>query len=170
MQIFAIYSLLNDQFIGKDNDLLIKDKNDLQHFKEETFNRTLIMGRKTVESLPKKLKNRTIIMLTTNPLYIHHSNLDMHADFVVRSPHEAIKLAYDLGVSKLYIAGGASIYDTFSSILDGIIETNFYKSDFDHNQDNLISLPTSIIDWKKRDFTFRDCKDLRSCTVNYFIK
>ncbi len=169
MRIFAIYSVLNDKIIGHNNDLIVKDRNDLKHFKSETFGKTLIMGRKTIESLPKKLDDRTIIMLSTNPDYINSTCVKMNTNFIVRSPHEAIKLAYSLGIQNLYIAGGSSVYNIFSNLIDEIIETKFYQDNFDYTQKNLVYLPESIIELKNK-FSLVKSKDLKSCTVNYFIK
>ena len=52
--------------IGKDNDLLIHLPGDLKYFKKMTTGKTVIMGRKTLESLPggKPLPNRRNIILT----------------------------------------------------------------------------------------------------------
>ncbi|MBO5758724.1 MAG: dihydrofolate reductase, partial [Rikenellaceae bacterium] len=51
--------------IGRDNQLLYHLPNDLKHFKELTTGHTIIMGRKTFESLPKgALPNRRNIVLS----------------------------------------------------------------------------------------------------------
>ena len=54
--------------IGKDNGLLFHISKDMKFFKEHTTGNTIIMGRKTLESLPgsKPLPNRTNIVLTRN--------------------------------------------------------------------------------------------------------
>ena len=52
--------------IGYQNDLLFYLPNDLKHFKELTTNHTVLMGRKTYESLPKgALPNRRNIVLSS---------------------------------------------------------------------------------------------------------
>ena len=50
--------------IGKNNDLLCRISEDLKRFKRLTKNKKIIMGRKTFESLPFVLNNRTHIVLT----------------------------------------------------------------------------------------------------------
>ena len=55
--------------IGKDNKLLWKIPDDLKRFKELTINHTIIMGRKTFESLGRVLPNRYHIVLTRDPNY-----------------------------------------------------------------------------------------------------
>ena len=61
--------------IGKNNELGYKNQllwnlpNDLKYFKEKTQNKVIIMGRKTFESLPKRLPNRKHIIITRNKNY-----------------------------------------------------------------------------------------------------
>ena len=54
--------------IGKDNQLLWHISDDLKRFKALTTGHSVIMGRKTFESLPKKpLPNRQNIVITSSP-------------------------------------------------------------------------------------------------------
>lgn len=71
LDINAIVSIDEDWGIGKDNDLLVYNKDDLKYFKQLTERHTVIMGRKTLESLPAKkaLPNRTNIVLSRDPNY-----------------------------------------------------------------------------------------------------
>ena len=55
--------------IGKDNKLLWKIPDDMKRFKEITTGHTVIMGRKTFESIGKVLPNRLNIILTRDPNY-----------------------------------------------------------------------------------------------------
>ena len=57
--------------IGSKNDLLIRIPNDHKHFREETTGKVVVLGRKTLETFPQglPLKNRTNIILSTNPQY-----------------------------------------------------------------------------------------------------
>ena len=55
--------------IGKDNKLLCKIPDDMKRFKEITTGHTVIMGRKTFESIGKVLPNRLNIILTRDPSY-----------------------------------------------------------------------------------------------------
>ena len=55
--------------IGKDNKLLWKIPDDIKRFKELTTGHTIIMGRKTFESIGKVLPNRLNIVLTRDPNY-----------------------------------------------------------------------------------------------------
>ena len=57
--------------IGKDNKLLVRIPADMKFFRESTTGKVVVMGRKTLESFPNglPLKNRTNIVLTSNPSY-----------------------------------------------------------------------------------------------------
>lgn len=62
-----IVAVAENGAIGKDNDLIWYLSNDLKRFKALTTGHTIIMGRKTFESLPKgALPNRTNVVLTKN--------------------------------------------------------------------------------------------------------
>lgn len=55
--------------VGKDGDLCFKIKEDLQRFKTITQGKSILMGRKTLESLNRLLPSRHHIILTTNENY-----------------------------------------------------------------------------------------------------
>lgn len=88
--------------LGKDNDLLWHIREDLQRFKDLTCGHAIIMGRKTFESLPKALPNRTNIIITRNN--------DYQATGIVccSSLEEALDLAKD--DPQPFIIGGGQIY------------------------------------------------------------
>ena len=56
--------------IGKENKLIWHLSDDLKHFKNLTKDHHVIMGRKTFESMPKALPNRTNIVITRNSDYV----------------------------------------------------------------------------------------------------
>ena len=57
----AIIAVNNLGYIGKDNKLLWRNKQDLQHFKKLTLNQTCLVGWRTYQELPP-LKDRTIVV------------------------------------------------------------------------------------------------------------
>ncbi len=85
--------------IGRDNDLPWRIREDLQHFKQLTLGHTLVMGRKTYDSIGRPLPGRRTVVVTRQP--------DWSADGVdvVHTLEEALK--YD---GDLYVAGGGQIY------------------------------------------------------------
>ena len=86
--------------LGKDNKLLCNLPKDLKRFKEATLNQVVIMGRKTFESLPKMLPNRTHIILSREKTF------QKEGCIVVSSIKEAIKEAHKQDQSPFVIGGG----------------------------------------------------------------
>ena len=62
-----IVAKAKNNIIGKDNKMLWKLPDDLKRFKERTTGHTIIMGRKTFESLGGILPDRMHIILSRNP-------------------------------------------------------------------------------------------------------
>ncbi len=92
--------------IGQNNNLLAYISKDLKRFKALTSRHTIIMGRKTFESLPNgALPNRRNIVITRN------TELKFEGVEVANSPEEAMKLCKDDG--EVFIIGGATIYEAF---------------------------------------------------------
>ncbi|WP_244915939.1 dihydrofolate reductase [Maribacter polysiphoniae] len=90
--------------LGKDNDLLWHLPDDFKRFKQLTTGHFIIMGRKTFESFPKPLPNRTHIIITRDKNYTV-----VHEDCIVaHSLEDAIKLTD--GDDHPFIIGGGEIY------------------------------------------------------------
>jgi dihydrofolate reductase len=88
--------------IGKQNALPWRLRNDLKHFRECTQGKTVIMGRKTHESIGRVLPNRRNIIITRNATF-SASGCD-----VVSSIEDAFALcALD---DEVFVIGGAEIY------------------------------------------------------------
>ena len=92
--------------LGKDNDLIWHFKEDMKFFKNTTMNHTVIMGRKTFESLPKALPNRTNVVITSNKDY------QVDGVIVLSSFEEALEYIKNED-DECFIIGGASIYKMF---------------------------------------------------------
>ena len=69
MSISIIAAIGKNNELGKNNDLVWHFKDDMKFFKEATTGNTVIMGRKTFESLPKALPNRRNIVISSNKDY-----------------------------------------------------------------------------------------------------
>lgn len=65
MIISHLVAVSNNKVIGKDNDLPWKLKRDLLHFKNYTVGKTILMGRKTFESIGRPLPNRNNFIVST---------------------------------------------------------------------------------------------------------
>ncbi|MFB6722005.1 dihydrofolate reductase [Kribbella sp. NPDC056345] len=99
MSIILIAAVGANGVIGRDNDLPWRIREDLQHFKQLTLGHTLVMGRKTYDSIGRPLPGRRTVVVTRQP--------DWAADGVqvVHTLEEALKEGGDL-----YVAGGGEIY------------------------------------------------------------
>lgn len=113
MSISMIAAVGKNLELGKNNDLIWHFKEDMKFFKETTTGHTVIMGRKTFESLPKALPYRQNIVITTNKDYVADGAT------VVTSIDEAIKIANE----DIFIIGGGIIYKEFLPLSDKLYLT-----------------------------------------------
>jgi dihydrofolate reductase len=88
--------------LGKDQDLVWHLPDDFKRFKELTTGHHIIMGRKTFETFPKPLPNRTHVVITNKKDY------HPEAAIVVHSMEEAIEVAKD--DPQPFVIGGGEIY------------------------------------------------------------
>ena len=75
----AIVAMSANRVIGKDNQLPWHLPADLRHFKELTLGKTIVMGRKTYESIGKLLPGRKNVILTHNKDYQVEGAVIIHA-------------------------------------------------------------------------------------------
>ncbi|NRD21314.1 dihydrofolate reductase [Winogradskyella eckloniae] len=106
--------------IGKDNKLIWHLSDDLKHFKALTNGHHIIMGRKTFESFPKPLPNRTHIVITRQKDYQVPDGI-----ITVNSLEDALDAArFD---TQPFIIGGGEIYKQAMSIADKIEITRVHS-------------------------------------------
>ena len=101
--------------LGKDNTLIWRFKEDMKFFKENTIGNPIIMGRKTLESLPKLLPGREHIVLTK-------SNIDIEGVQVFHSKEEVLEYVSKMDQT-FNVIGGASIYEQFIENVDSMLLT-----------------------------------------------
>lgn len=100
-----IVAKAKNNIIGKENKLIWNLPADLKHFKELTTGHTIIMGRKTFESLGRVLPNRKHIVFSQNPDFkVHDENVQ-----VVHSMLEIQE--YIENEEENFVIGGAMIYN-----------------------------------------------------------
>ncbi len=103
-RISIIVAIAKLNAIGQNNDLLAYIPNDLKRFKALTTSYTIIMGRKTFDSLPNgALPNRRNIVISRN------TDLKIEDVEVVSSPEAALALCEN--ETEVFIIGGATIYE-----------------------------------------------------------
>lgn len=100
-----IVATANNNIIGGDNKLLWHISEDLKRFKEITSGNTIIMGRKTFESLPGILPNRKHIVITRD------KNFNVYSDMVeiIHNLDDVIS-KYENSNEEAFIIGGGEIY------------------------------------------------------------
>ena len=121
-RITIIAAAASNDALGKDNKLIWHLSKDLQHFKSLTNGHAVIMGRKTFESMPRALPNRTNIVIT------RQSDYQAENIIVTSSLSEALTLAKD--DPRPFIIGGGEIYIEAMNIADEIEFTRVH-ADFD---------------------------------------
>ena len=90
--------------IGHNGDLIFHIKDDMDFFKDTTSDHTVVMGRRTWESMPGKLKNHKNFVVT-------HQNLE-GPDEIIRDIDDFIT-KHKNTPEEIFIIGGASVYEKF---------------------------------------------------------
>jgi dihydrofolate reductase len=113
----AIVAVDNEWGIGRANQLLFRQKQDMAHFKEQTKNATVVMGYNTFMSLPnqKPLQGRRNIVFTSKTL-----SKDTGVETVANNQQLRSKLAKDENV---FLIGGAMLYQSLLPFCEQAIVT-----------------------------------------------
>ena len=105
--------------IGKDGGLLASLPTDMKYFKEHTMGKVVVMGRRTLESLPGKrgLPKRINIVLTTDP--------DYEADRceIVHSEEELFEKLSGYDPEDVMLIGGGAMYSKYYKLCDRLYVT-----------------------------------------------
>lgn len=107
--------------LGKDNQLLWHLPEDFKRFKTLTSGHYIIMGRKTFESFPKPLPNRTHIIITRQPNYQAPEGC-----IVVTSLEKAMELCPKN--EEAFVIGGGEIYQQALGVVDKIDVTRVHTT------------------------------------------
>jgi len=118
--ITLIAACSKNRVIGKDNKLIWHVPGDLKRFKELTSGHTVLMGRKTFESIGKPLPNRRNIILTRNPDFKPEGCL------VYSNLSEVLELYHN----DLFVIGGEEIYTQTIGYAD-YIELTLINKEYD---------------------------------------
>ncbi|MBL7717760.1 MAG: dihydrofolate reductase [Flavipsychrobacter sp.] len=118
MIISAIVAVSENNAIGKDNTLPWHLPEDLKFFKRTTLGKPMLMGRKTLESLPGLLKNRLHIVVSGQ------QDLQVPAGvIVVNTIDEGINKMKETGSEEGFIIGGGQLFACTMGLLDRIYIT-----------------------------------------------
>lgn len=107
--------------LGKDNQLLWHLPEDFKRFKTLTSGHYIVMGRKTFESFPKPLPNRTHIIITRQPNYQAPEGC-----IVVSSLEKAMELCP--ANEEAFVIGGGEIYKQALDVVDKIDVTRVHTT------------------------------------------
>ena len=128
--------------IGKDNDLLISIPEDMKYFRKVTAGKTLIYGRKTLESFPgqKPLPKRRNIVITRNATY------GGNGAEVVNSVDEACLAVKDEDPDNVFVIGGGAIYSqmlpfctrAYVTAIDKVFDADTFFPDLDSDPEWVI--------------------------------
>jgi dihydrofolate reductase len=119
-KISIIVAIAENYAIGKDNQLLWHLSEDLKRFKRITSGNTIIMGRNTYLSLPKRpLPNRTNVVISDIPEE-HFEGAE-----TVGSIEESMK--YCSAENECFIIGGGSIYKQFMPMANKLYITKVHR-------------------------------------------
>lgn len=120
----AILSADRNWGIGNGNKLLVSIPSDMKFFRQTTTGKVVVMGRKTLESFPngQPLKNRTNIVLTSNPDY------KVKDAVIVHSEEELLKTLEQYDSEEIYIIGGESIYRMMLPYCDTVFVTKIDRA------------------------------------------
>lgn len=118
--------------IGRDGGLLASIPTDMKYFREHTTGKVVVMGRKTLESMPGRrgLPKRINYVLTTDPGY------EAERCTVVNSEDELWEELSQYDPDDVFLIGGATLYNRFYRMCDKLFVT---KLDADLNADTFIT-------------------------------
>ena len=115
MSIAILVAMAKNGTIGIDNALPWRCPEDLKRFKELTMGHSMIMGRKTFDSIGRALPGRTTIVVTRN------ANLRIEGCLIAHSLHQALKMCEK--DAQVFIVGGAEIYAQSLGLADTLYIT-----------------------------------------------
>jgi len=116
--ISIIAAISENGVIGHKNSIPWHLPDDFKHFKEKTTGHTIVMGRKTHESIGRALPRRTNIILTNQTKYVKNCIL-MH------SLEKVLEYAKD---KEVFIIGGANVYRQFLPYADKMYLTRIHAN------------------------------------------
>lgn len=141
-----IVAVAKDWGIGKDGQMLTRNKEDMKFFRETTTGHVVIMGRKTLESFPngKPLSNRDNIVITKDQSFAREGA------YIVHSIEEAVEKAQECakGEKVIFVIGGESIYRQMLSYCDTAYVTKMNQV---YPADNYFPDLDELPEWKLQE-------------------
>jgi dihydrofolate reductase len=121
MKVSLVVAASDNHMIGKDNQLLWHLPKDMKFFKETTWAMPVIMGRKTFESLGKRVLPGRLNIILTKQTGLQYDHTE-----VVGSLEEAIAFAAKEQYAEVFVIGGGQIYQEAMPMADTIYMTRVH--------------------------------------------
>lgn len=158
--ITLIAAMDKNRGIGKNNALPWSMSSELRHFRLMTLHRTVVMGRKTFESIGKPLPDRRNIIISKNPSF------KVEGALVVSSIEELFEVTQP--DERLFVIGGEAIYKEMLahakylvlSLIDADIEADAHFPEYDDGSFKFIY----------RLNADRDPRDQYNYSVVYYVR
>lgn len=148
--------------IGLNGNLLYNIPQDMEYFKSKTVGKTVIMGRKTYQSLRiKPLPNRRNIVLS--------KSMDISNIEVCKSKQDILNLISDIPTNDVYIIGGSDVYKSFidivqtayvTKIYDTSLADTFFPINFDTSPNWILSEKSRIYSHNGLKYSFNVYKNI----------
>lgn len=148
--LIIIAAIGKNRELGKNNDLIWKFKEDLTFFRKTTNGHFIVMGRKTLESLPRRLENRRYIIITRNPVPV--------ADMLSFNDIPSFLKFAQTTAEDIYVIGGAAIYGELLPYAGKVILTHI-----DASADADVFFP----EFNKKDFNSKTIAAHNENGINY---
>ena len=136
-EVIHIVAVDENMGIGKDGKLLYSIPNDLKYFRDTTLGHSLLCGRKTYESFPKLLDRRIVQCITRNGGGSSYGTL-------IDGLYDAEHNSHLLNTDKIFIVGGASLYEQTADIVDTLLITEI-KSNSSKEADTFYTIPKGFV-------------------------
>lgn len=159
-----IVAVARDWGIGNKGGLLFNAPEDMEFFKNSTLNKVVVMGRKTLLSLPggNPLKNRTNIVMT--------SDVDFKKEgcIIINSTEALFEELKRYNSDDVFLIGGGKMYnelypycsEAYITKFDAILEADTYLHNFDEDKDWLLTYASEIHEHDGLKFIFNTYKNL----------
>ena len=159
-----IVAVARDWGIGDKGELLFNAPEDMEFFKNSTLNKVVVMGRKTLLSLPggNPLKNRINIVMT--------SDVDFKKEdcIIVNSTEALFEELKKYNSDDVFLIGGGILYnelypycsEAYITKFDAILEADTYLHNFDEDKDWLLTYASEIHEHDGLKFIFNTYKNL----------
>ena len=139
LKLYMIVAVCDDLGIGKNGQLPWHVPEDLAWFKKTTLGHTVVMGRKTYQSIGKPLPSRTNFVITNQPNLIPKNE-----HVITGTKHEFLSYLNSIATGKdgiVFVIGGASLFEDFAHLCDGLYLTRI-KGTFDCD----VFFPQNVLD------------------------